>query len=95
MKVNKDILISKIYGSIDGFSKDDIKIAVDEMLDLIKEALLEKYRVEIRGFGSFAIRTRLVPQDPRKNMIENTERVIRNSIYFRPTKKLHEKLKIS
>lgn len=94
MKLNKDNLVAKISTSLnDNFSPEDIKIITDELFDYIAETLADAKRVELRGFGIFSIRDRLVPLDPRNNTSSNSNRVVKNSVYFRPARKLHDMLK--
>ncbi len=94
MKLNKDNLITKVQNSLnENFSAEDIKIIQDELFDYISETLADNKRIELRGFGSFSIRNRLVPLDPRNNTSSNSNRVVKNSVYFRSARKLYDILK--
>jgi integration host factor subunit beta len=65
MKLNKSRLIDKLAEEIDAFSeeksqKERITIAretVTLFFDVIKDSLISGDRVEIRGFGSFSVKT--------------------------------------
>ena len=82
MATGKD-LIAKVITKLDYLSPDDAKIAVNSILEYIKEELYKKNRVEIRSFGSLSVRKkRYAGQD--KNY---------NTIYFRMSKNIQEILK--
>ena len=51
-------LVNKVAGQLGGYYKKDVALAVDLILEEISKALVEGRRVEIRGFGSFKIRSR-------------------------------------
>ncbi len=53
----KTDLIRRI-ASETGLSKLQAEVALDSMLDLIKDALIEGERIELRGFGVFEVRRR-------------------------------------
>lgn len=56
-KVTKAELIEKIYEKL-GVHRKDIHNVIDELFDQLKESLEEDRIVELRGFGTFEIRTR-------------------------------------
>ena len=51
-------LVSEVTEQLGGYYKQDVAQAVDIILENITQALTEGRRVEIRGFGSFSVRTR-------------------------------------
>ena len=55
--VTKQSLIQEIAKST-GFVRNDIKIVVEQFLDLVGEKLIEGNTIEIRGFGTFACKPR-------------------------------------
>ncbi|MEW6006828.1 MAG: HU family DNA-binding protein [bacterium] len=55
-----------------GFKKDDGILIVDKIFSGITEILKEKKRIEIRGFGSFAV----VQRKPKKGRIISTQEVV-------------------
>ena len=66
----KKNLIANLVTKLDYLSKDDAEIAVDTVVDIIKEQLSQKNRIEIRGFGSISIRKKKYPrQDKTYNTI--------------------------
>lgn len=53
----KKELVNAVSQQLDAYYKQDISQAVEIILDEITQALLDGRRVEIRGFGSFSVRT--------------------------------------
>lgn len=54
--MNKLDIINKLAADL-GLNQKIAKIAVDTIVDTIKKAIIEGERVEIRGFGSFTLRS--------------------------------------
>ena len=52
----KKTLIEKIRNKLTYLSEEDANIAVDSVLEYIKDELSKKNRIEIRGLGSMSIR---------------------------------------
>ena len=76
-------LIANLVTKLDYLSKDDAEIAVDTVVDIIKEQLSQKNRIEIRGFGSISIRKKKYPRQDKTY----------NTIYFRMSKNVQAVLK--
>jgi len=55
--ITKQSLIQEIAKST-GFVRNDIKIVIEQFLDLLGEKLIEGNTIEIRGFGTFACKPR-------------------------------------
>ena len=55
--ITKQYLIQEI-AKYTGFVRNDIKIVVEQFLDLVGEKLIEGNTIEIRGFGTFACKPR-------------------------------------
>lgn len=56
-KLTKAEIIENIYDKVD-VNRKDIHIIIDEFFEQIKTALSEDKVVELRGFGTFEVRTR-------------------------------------
>jgi hypothetical protein len=82
MATKKD-LIANLMTKLDYLSKDDAQVAVDLVIDNIKEQLCKKNRIEIRGFGSMSIRKKKYARQ------DNTY----NTIYFRMSSNVQNVLK--
>ena len=79
----KKILIANLVTKLDYLSKDDAEIAVDTVVDIIKEQLSQKNRIEIRGFGSMSIRKKKYARQDKTY----------NTIYFRMSRNVQAVLK--
>jgi DNA-binding protein HU-beta/integration host factor subunit beta len=55
--VTKQSLIQDIAKST-GLARNDIKVVVEQFLDLVGERLIDGNTIEIRGFGTFACKPR-------------------------------------
>ncbi len=72
--------------------KQDVATALDIMLDTMEKALKEERRIELRGFGSFAVRKRKArsTKNPKTGTIMNIPE--RKTIHFTMSKSLKEAL---
>ena len=66
--MNKEILVKTVAGNIEGATKKDIEVVVNEVFDTIKNTLASGEKVAIAGFGTFeaverAARTGRNPKD--------------------------------
>lgn len=57
VKLTKAEIIEHIYED-SGISRKDIHTVIDKFFEEVKQALVEDQTVELRGFGTFEIRTR-------------------------------------
>lgn len=85
-------LVNEVHGQLNDYYKQDIVQAIDIILDDITKALLEERRIEIRGFGSFSVRSRKprTTKNPRTGAIMNIPE--RKTIHFTMSKSLKEDL---
>lgn len=87
----KKDLIDKISEEL-SMQKQDISLAVDIMLETMASALVEDRRIELRGFGSFSVRTR----KPRSTKNPRTGKIMdipdRKTLHFTMSKSLKEAL---
>ncbi|MBW2328621.1 MAG: integration host factor subunit beta [Deltaproteobacteria bacterium] len=85
-------LINGVSGQLGDYYKQDVALAVDIVLEEISQALTEGRRVEIRGFGSFSVRTR----KPRTTKNPKTGKMMdipaRKTLHFTMSKSLKEVL---
>ena len=91
--MNKSDLIKNISLQLDSIKKNDIEEAINQLLNLISDSLLEKNRVEIRGFGTFSSRYRSVRL--ARNPKTGTSITVGSKFYtyFRPSKLLKQQVK--
>jgi len=90
--MNKSDLIKNISLKIDNIKKNDIEETVNQLIKLISDSLLEKNRVEIRGFGTFSSRYRSVRL--ARNPKTGTSITVGSKFYtyFRPSKLLKQQV---
>ena len=85
-------LVNEVSEQLGGYYKQDVAQAVDIILEEISHALTEGRRVEIRGFGSFSVRTR----KPRTTKNPKTGKMMdipaRKTLHFTMSKSLKEVL---
>ncbi|PID41180.1 MAG: integration host factor subunit beta [Proteobacteria bacterium] len=87
----KKELVDKISDDL-SIQKQDVSAAVDIILDTMAGALTEGRRVELRGFGSFSIRSRKARQtkNPRTGILMDISE--RKTVHFTMSKSLKEAL---
>jgi len=56
--MTKAELVDKLSDKETGLTKKQIEVIVNVIFDSIKDALASKDKVEVRGFGSFRVRSR-------------------------------------
>lgn len=85
-------LVNEVAEQLGDYYKQDVAEAVDIVLEEISKALMEDRRVEIRGFGSFSVRTR----KPRTTKNPKTGKMMeipeRKTLHFTMSKSLKEVL---
>ena len=71
-----------------GLTKKDAAIAVDSLIEAISQALTDGKNIEIRGFGSFKVKSRKgrMARNPRTG--EQVEVPARDVPVFKPSKDL-------
>ena len=84
--------ISKI-SSTTGVSKRDVSTTVEAFMEVIKDSLLSKENVYLRGFGSFIVKHRA--EKTARNISKNTTIVIEAHDFpsFKPAKSFVAKMK--
>ncbi len=90
--MTKADIITKISADT-GLAKKDVTTAVEAFMEVIKESLLEKENVYMRGFGSFIVKHRA--EKTARNISKNTTIVIAAHDFpsFKPAKSFVSKMK--
>lgn len=85
-------LIDEIAKEQNSYLKRDITQAVDIILDAINDAVANGQRVEIRGFGSFAVRSRKarITKNPKTGKVMDIPS--RKTLNFTMSKSIKEPL---
>ena len=92
MNINKKDLIEVISKDQDQLPQRDIDLAIKTIINSMLESLASGKRIEIRGFGSFALRYRKsrIGRNPKSG--ESVEIAERYVPHFKPGKKLKQKV---
>ncbi len=90
--MTKSELIEKIALKQSHLNNGDIEASVKTLLEQMSEALASGGRIEIRGFGSFSVRTQSprVGRNPRTG--ESVSVPERLTPHFKPGKELRERV---
>ena len=90
MNINKKDLIDLISKEQDQLPQRDIDLAIKTIINSMLESLASGKRIEIRGFGSFALRYRKsrIGRNPKSG--ESVEIAERYVPHFKPGKKLKQ-----
>jgi len=90
--MTKSELIALMAARSDSLKVADVERIVEVVIDKITEALTEGRRIELRGFGSFAVkeRTARAARNPRTG--EQVSVPARKSLNFKAGKRLRDDL---
>ncbi|WP_255563859.1 HU family DNA-binding protein [Prevotella sp. Rep29] len=96
MKQAKNMTKAEIINEISnqtGIPKKDVSITVESLMEVIKNSLLEKENVYLRGFGSFIVKHRA--EKTARNISKNTTITIaaHDIPSFKPAKSFVSKMK--
>ena len=90
--MKKSDLIIYLSENFEDYNQSDINLAADLIQKIIVEALINRNRVEIRGFGSFSVRDRKSIRARNPKSGQTIELPKRSIPYFRASKSLKERL---
>ena len=95
MAINKKQLVDLISSKQDQLSHKDIELSVKAIFKSMSESLKNGNRIEIRGFGSFALRFRKsrTGRNPKSGESVNIQN--RYVPHFKPGKEFRESVKHS
>jgi len=85
--MTKADLVEQVAG-VTGLTKRDVGVVVDLLLETVSKALCEKEHIEIRGFGSFKVKTKKArtARNPRTGeQVQVPEKVVP---YFKASREL-------
>lgn len=90
--MNKSDLIDNVATRLNSLSHRDVEIIVNQVFDSMVGSLSKGERIEIRGFGSFEIRTRKprVGRNPKTGSTVNVGE--RRVPFFKVGKELRERV---
>lgn len=90
--MTKSELIDVLASRLPHFSYKDVELAIKTMLDSLSEALFEKRRIEIRGFGSFSLHYRPPRKGRNPKTGANVDLGAKYVPHFKPGKELRERV---
>ncbi len=81
-------LIERIAEKCSGFTKRQVEIMFDTVMESIKDALKKGERVEIRGFGNFTVKTRQprIARNPKTG--QSVQVPLKRTVHFKVGKEL-------
>jgi integration host factor subunit beta len=90
--LTKAELIEKMSSEMDYLSQEDIKRAVNILIDTMSSQLSKGKRIEVRGFGSFSVihRASRIARNPKTG--ESVRVPDRCFAHFKPGKDLKERV---
>ncbi len=89
-KLTKAEIIDEIYERT-GINRKDVHVVIDELFEELKKGLQENRTVELRGFGTFEIRTRKGREKARNPKTGEIVPVNAHGVaIFRPGKELKQ-----
>jgi integration host factor subunit beta len=91
----KSELIAKISANMTHLSEEKVAQGVNYMLALMADSLIRNQRIEIRGFGSFALRYRRPRKAHNPKTGARVETAAKYRPHFKPGKELREKINAS
>ena len=92
-KLTKAEIIENIHSKEPAINKDDIHNVIDQLFEELKGALAEGKVIELRGFGTFEVRTRKGKDHARNPKTGAKVSVEDHGVaFFKPGKELQEKV---
>ena len=88
----KSKLIAGLAAEMTGLSEKQINDAVNCILELMTDSLLNNQRIEIRGFGSFSLHYRPPRNAHNPKTGEKLTTVAKYTPHFKPGKELRERV---
>ncbi len=90
--MNKSDLVESLSERLKNLSRKEVDLIIDTIFDKMTEALSNGSRIEIRGFGSFEVRTRQARQGRNPKTGDKVFVTTRRVPFFKVGKELKEKI---
>ena len=90
--MNKSELVDIVAGRVQNLSHKDVDMIIETVFDKMVEALAKGNRIEIRGFGSFEIRSRPARNGRNPKSGESVFVGSRRIPFFKGGKELKERI---
>lgn len=86
----KSELITNLSLKLNNIPEADVAKSVNSIIDIMNDALVNKERIEIRGFGSFSLRYRKSRNAHNPKTGEKVVTAPKYKLHFKPGKELRE-----
>ena len=90
--MTKDDLITNCTIRLGTIDRNKMNVAVNSILELMSQRLIEKERIEIRGFGSFNIKQMKEQKSRNPKSGEPVTVAAKAKVHFKPGKELKERV---
>ena len=90
--MTKSDIIEGVYERLEGYSKKEATGIVEEVLDVMKDALKASEKVKITGFGTFTVRSKRKRQGRNPKTGEGIDISARKVCTFRPSHVLKKRV---
>jgi len=88
----KSSLVEKVAEKVKNFTKRDVEIIVDAILDNMKYSLVKGEKIEIRGFGSFKVKKHKARKGRNPKTGEDIDILAKRTPFFKVGKELKERV---
>lgn len=90
--MTKSQLVESVADQVDGIPMRDVEAVVETIFACMAGALAQGERIEIRGFGSFAVKTREARESRNPKTGEKVSVPRKTTPHFTPGKELKERV---
>lgn len=90
----KSELINALTAKMTNQTEEQVAYGINRILEMISNYLVQRKRVEIRGFGSFSLRYRKPRNAHNPKTGEQVLTVAKYSSHFKPGKELKERINV-
>ncbi|OIO58903.1 MAG: integration host factor subunit beta [Alphaproteobacteria bacterium CG_4_10_14_0_2_um_filter_63_37] len=90
--MTKSELIAEVADQVENLSRKEVEHIVNLMFDIMVEAMKNRRRIELRGFGTFGVKERDARQGRNPKTGEQVEVPSKLAPFFKPGKALRERV---
>lgn len=88
-------LIDRLASRLPHLTRRDVELSTTTILELMSSALAEGERIEVRGFGSFAVRERASRMGRNPRTGQTVALPVRRVVHFRAGRELRDRIERS
>jgi integration host factor subunit beta len=86
------MLIEKVTERVDGLTKKQVETIIDTIFEGMKDAIAQKEKIEVRGFGNFRLKQRNAKAARNPRTGEKLQVPPKNALHFKIGKPFHDAL---